>query len=277
MPSTTTELAARDGTSLLSRRWAPTGEPWAALLIVHGLAEHSGRYERTGRLAAEAGIDAHALDLRGHGGSGGTRGDVERWSDFLDDVEVALASIRRAEPALPLVLLGHSMGGLICLDYATSGRPAPDLLVLCSPGLGDRLPAWQHAMAPILSRVSPRAVVPNAWRAEVLSRDPEVGRAVAADPLMLPGGTIRLGAEGFAAQKRVVGAIDRLTIPTFVVHGGDDRLVPPESSEPLERLAVVTRVVWPGLRHETLNEPEGPEVVAGIVDWLRQRVTGGRA
>jgi alpha-beta hydrolase superfamily lysophospholipase len=246
-------------------------------LIVHGLAEHSGRYERTGGLFADAGIDCHAFDLRGHGGSGGTRGDIERWSDYLDDVELALGKIRRSEPALPLLLLGHSMGGLISLDYATAGRPAPDLLVLASPALGDRLPAWQHAMAPILSRVSPRAVVPNAWRSEVLSRDPEVWRAIESDPLMLTGATMRIGAGGFAAQKRVNEAIERLSIPTYVVHGGDDRFVPPEVSEPLEHLPVVTRVVVPGLRHETLNEPEGPQVVAGIVAWLRERVTVARA
>jgi alpha-beta hydrolase superfamily lysophospholipase len=276
MPSTTTDLVARDGTRLVTRHWVPGGEPWAAMLIVHGAAEHSGRYERTGGLVAASGVDSHALDLRGHGGSGGTRGDVERWSDFLDDIELALGKVRQSQPALPLVLLGHSMGGLLCLDYATAGRPAPDLLVLCSPGLGDRLPAWQHAMVPILARVSPRAVVPNAWRSGVLSRDPEVGRAIDADPLVLTGLTMRLGAEGFAAQKRVSSAIDRLTIPTYVVHGGDDRFVPSEVSAPLERLPVVTRVVVPGLRHETLNEPEGPEVVAGIVAWLRERTTGDR-
>lgn len=276
MPSTTTELTARDGTHLLAREWSPAADSWAALLIVHGLAEHSGRYERTGSMLAEAGIDTHSFDLRGHGGSGGTRGDVERWSDFLDDVEFALGKVRQAHPGLPLVLLGHSMGGLICADYATSGRPAPDLLVLSSPGLGDRLPAWQHTMVPILSRVSPRAVVPNAWGGDVLSRDPEVGQAMAADALALSGATMRLGAEGFAAQKRVNGALERLTIPTYVFHGGADRFVPPEVSEPLGRLPVVTRVVLPGLRHETLNEPEGPAVVAGIVDWLRERAHGAR-
>ena len=86
--STTSVKEAMDGTKLLVRRWAPTGDPWARMLLVHGAGEHSGRYERTGGLFAEAGIDVTAFDLRGCGGSGGRRGDVERWDDFLDDTAI---------------------------------------------------------------------------------------------------------------------------------------------------------------------------------------------
>ena len=98
------------------REWSSAGEPWARVLIVHGIGEHSGRYERTGRLLAEAGLDVDAFDLRGHGLSGGRRVYVREWDDFLDDVEVRLAALRR--PGLPLVLFGHSMGALIALNYA---------------------------------------------------------------------------------------------------------------------------------------------------------------
>ena len=118
------------------------------MVIVHGLAEHSGRYERTGRLLSEAGIEVIGQDLRGHGASAGERGHVEHWRDFLDDVEDALGRARSTAGTRSVVLLGHSFGGLISTDYVTSGRPAPDLLVLSSPALADRLPGWQHAMAP---------------------------------------------------------------------------------------------------------------------------------
>jgi acylglycerol lipase len=258
---------APDGTPLHLRHWAPAGVPWATVLIVHGIGEHSGRYERTGRLLADAGLDVHALDLRGHGLSGGRRVFVRRWQDYLDDLEARLAAIR--VPARPLVLTGHSMGALISLGYACSERPRPDLLVLSAVPLDATVPAWQRALAPVLSRLAPTWVIANPIAGEQLARDPAVGLAYFADPLVQPRSTARLGAELFGAMKRGRAGLGRLDVPTLVIHGGDDTLVPTRVSEPLAAIAGVERRVLPGLRHETLNEPEGPEIVNQIVDWLR--------
>src|SRR5664279_5968912 len=256
-----------DGTPLHLRHWAPSGSPWATVLLVHGIGKHSGRYERTGRLMAEAGLDVHAFDLRGHGLSGGRRVYVGRWDDFLDDVEVMLTPLR--EPGVPLVLFGHSMGALIALTYACSARPAPDLLVLSAPPLRANVPAWQRAMAPLLGRLAPRLEIANPISGAQLARDPAVGIAYFSDPLVQPRSTARLGAELFSAMKRGRSGLERLHVPTLVIHGGVDVLVPTSGSEPLGNLPGVERRVLPGLRHETLNEPEGPEIVAGIVEWLR--------
>ena len=258
---------ASDGTPLHGQHWTPKGEPWARVLIVHGIGEHSGRYERTGRLMAEAGLDVQAFDLRGHGLSGGRRVYVGRWDDFLDDVGVQLAALR--EPGLPLVLLGHSMGALIALTYACSGRPAPDLLVLSAPPLRASVPGWQRVLAPILGTVAPTMVLANPITGDQLARDPAVGVAYFADPLVQPRSTTRLGFQLFSAMKRGRSGLDRLHVPTLVIHGGADVLVPTTGSEPLGNLPGVERRVLPNLRHETLNEPEGPEVVAGIIEWLR--------
>ena len=258
---------AADGTPLHVRHWPPSGEPWARVLIVHGIGEHSGRYERTGRLMSEAGLDVHAFDLRGHGLSGGRRVYVRRWDDFLDDVEVRLAAL--PQPGLPVVLFGHSMGALIALTYACSDRPAPDLLVLRAPPLQARVPGWQRALAPLLGIVAPTLVLSNPISGDQLSRDPAVGVAYFADPLVQPRSTTRLGAQLFSAMKRARSELARLDVPTLVIHGGADTLVPTEVSEPLGTLPGVERRVLPNLRHETLNEPEGPEVVAAIVEWLR--------
>jgi len=260
---------APDGATLLVRDWAPTTDPWADLLLVHGIAEHAGRYERTGGLLAEAGIVVTAFDLRGHGGSSGRRGDVERWTDLTGDVGRLLAEVRAAAGGRPVVLMGHSMGGLLSLDAVLGGVATPELLVLSSPGLGDGLPRWQHLAAPLIARLRPTLVVKNAWDGAALSRDPQVGGEVAADPLNLTGSTARLGALAFAAQDRVNASLDRLTIPTLVTHGGEDPLVPAVATERLGTLPRVTRRLSSTLRHETLNEPEGPQVVAEIVAWLR--------
>ena len=261
---------AADGTPLHVREWPSSSRSWARVLIVHGIGEHSGRYERTGRLMAEAGLDVQAFDLRGHGLSGGRRVYVRSWDDFLADVEVRLAALR--EPGMPLVLFGHSMGALIALTYACSDRPAPDLLVLSAPPLTASVPGWQRALAPILGRVAPTVVIANPITGDQLARDPAVGIAYFADPLVQPCSTTRLGAQLLAAMKRGRSDLARLHVPTLVIHGGDDVLVPTAGSERLGRLPGVERRVLPNLRHETLNEPEGPEVVAGIVEWLRANV-----
>lgn len=264
------EVSAADGTRLFLREWPAVGRPWATVLIVHGIGEHSGRYERTGRLMAEAGLDVHAFDLRGHGLSGGRGVYVRRWDDYLDDVEAQLAALRR--PGLPLVLFGHSMGALVALTYACSDRPAPDLLVLSAPPLQAAVPVWQRVLVRILGRVAPTAVVANPISGAQLASDPAVGVAYFADPLVQPRSTLRLGAELFAAMKRGRRGLDRLHLPTLVIHGGADTLVPTAGSEPLAAVPGVERRVLPDLRHETLNEPQGPEVVAGIVEWLRAHV-----
>jgi alpha-beta hydrolase superfamily lysophospholipase len=261
---------AADGTPLHVREWLSVGKPWARVLIVHGIGEHSGRYQRTGRLLSEAGLDVQAFDLRGHGLSGGRRMYVRRWDDFLDDLEVRLAAFR--EPGLPTVLFGHSLGALVSLDYACSDRPAPDLLVLSAPPLDATVPGWQRLLAPVLGVVAPTLVIANPITGEQLARDPSVGVAYFADPLVQPRSTARLGAQFLAAMRHTRSRLDRLRVPTLVIHGGADTLVPTAVSEPLAALPGVERRVLPNLRHETLNEPEGPEVVAGIVEWLRAHV-----
>jgi alpha-beta hydrolase superfamily lysophospholipase len=216
---------------------------------------------------SEAGLDVHAFDLRGHGLSGGRRMYVRRWEDFLDDVEVRMTAVR--EPGLPMVLFGHSLGALVALDYACSDRPAPDLLVLSAPPLDARVPGWQRLLAPVLGAVAPTLVIANPITGDQLTRDPAVGVAYFADPLVQPRSTARLGAQFLSAMRHTRTRIGRLCVPTLVIHGGADTLVPTAVSEPLAALPGVERRVLPDLHHESLNEPEGPEVVAGIVEWLR--------
>lgn len=266
--ASTVETVRSNGHTRLRRSW-PADEPWATLLIIHGLGEHSGRYERTGGLLADAGIHTSSFDLIGHGESAGARCHVDEFSEFLDEVEAEFAASRTA--GIPAVMLGHSLGGLILLDYLTSGRPSPDLAVVSSPGLGGGK-AWQRALAPILGRFLPKLAIPTAIGGDQLSRDPSVGEAYFADDLVATKTTASLGAELFAAGDRVRGRLESLTVPTLVIHGGADEVVPAAMSAPLTDLTVVERRLYPKLRHETLNEPEGPEIVAEIVAWMKEQV-----
>ena len=145
-----------DGTVLLTRHWpvdgveaggAWAGPPWASVLLVHGLGEHSGRYEHVGERMTAAGLDVSAYDHRGMGGSGGSPGDIDAWSTYHDDLAERLGAVRAAAGTRPVVLYGHSLGGLICAGYLLTDRPKPDLAVLSSPGLDSTLPGWKRSMA----------------------------------------------------------------------------------------------------------------------------------
>jgi alpha-beta hydrolase superfamily lysophospholipase len=276
MPSTIEHVAARDGTSILTRQWlASDGVPWARLLIVHGLAEHSGRYEQVGQRFASAGIETHALDLRGFGGSGGPRASLERWSQLHDDLEQRLLALRATAPEVPLILYGHSLGGLVALGYVLDGRARPDLLVLSAPSISAALPAWQIALVQILGRVAPAMRIANRFDPSVLSKDPAVSQAYATDPLNVHHTTAGFGLLALAEVRRVADALDRLTVPTLVIHGGEDRLVPTASSEPLKRCSGVTRRVYPGVRHELHNDLEQNLVLDDVVAWIRAAVYDG--
>ena len=267
-------VGTRDGTSLLIRHWpVRSGEPWATMLIVHGLAEHCGRYEHVGAQLAAAGIDGHGLDLRGFGGSGGQRASIDRWSQFHDDIEERLVAVRSIAPARPLVLFGHSLGGLIALGYVLDGRAQPDLLVLSAPAIGANVPLWQRALITTLRRVAPGMLLSNRLDTNDLSSDAAVRARYVADPLNQHKSTVRFAHAAFGEQRRVAAALDRLSIPTLVVHGGLDELVPTATSAALDGLPGVTRRVYPGVLHELHNEPAGPQVIAEEIDWIRDRVS----
>ena len=278
--STTAIVRAPDGTELLTRRWPRLpGDPpsWGAVLLVHGLGEHSGRYEHVGRWLTSAGLAAHAYDHRGFGGSGGRRAYVERWSQLHDDLEGRLEDVRGTAAGCPVILYGHSMGGLVAAGYVVDGRTPPDRLVLTGPGLDSDVPASRRMAVRLLGSLAPTLAIPSGIRAEALSREPSIWRLYRDDPLNEKRTTLRFAREGIAEQARVRGSVTRLTIPTLVIHGGDDRLVPPAASAVLETSPLVARRVYPGLRHEVHNEPEGADVVAEVVAWLAASLRGSAA
>lgn len=272
--STTATVDARDGTSILVRRWRAAGEPWAGVLLVHGIHEHSGRYEHVGSWLAGAGLEVTGYDQRGYGASGGRRAWVERWTQNHDDLEERLIAARREAGGRPLVLYGHSLGGLLVAGYvlAEPRRPLPDALVLSAPALDSSVATWKRRLAMLLDRLAPTYEVRETFDGSLLSRDPAVGERYRADPLAFHVTTGRFGAEAFREQRRVRAAVHRLDLPTLVYHGADDRLVPPSASEPLGALPGVDRRLLPGLRHEGHNEPEGAEVISAVVEWLRRTV-----
>lgn len=256
------------GTELV-REWRPDGDPRAVIVLIHGHAEHSGRYERPGSLLSDAGFLVRSFDLIGAGATGGPRWDTDDWEVFHDQVQTHIEWA--AQQGTPVILMGHSTGGTIALGYTLEDRPKPDLLILSTPLIELRA-GWQKAVLPILSRIAPKMWVPAPTKVEDLSRDPAVGEAYDADPLVIQGGTVRFGKALLTEMERVRSSWDSLEVPTLVFHGGQDVLVPTQSTAPMADLPTVERKVYPTLRHETMNEPEGPEVVSDVIDWINQRI-----
>lgn len=269
--STTSHASTVDGLELLVRHWAPAATPArATMVLVHGIGEHSGRYEHVGATFAAAGVDVVSYDQRGFGLSEGRRAYVDSFDDFVGDLESFVVRQRALE--LPVILMGHSLGGLVATTYLLSDRPQPDLAVLSSPALAAELPAWQRTLAPAVGTILPGLRLPADFDGSVLSRDEQVQRAYETDPLRESSSTARLGRETLRAMGAANDSLARLQVPTYVFHGSDDTLVPPSASEPLAALPNVTRRVWDGLRHECMNEPERDEVLAAIVAWLDDRL-----
>jgi acylglycerol lipase len=262
----------RDGLIQLRRRWRAESEARGVVLILHGIAEHSGRYEHVGDHLAAAGLDVVGIDHRGYGRSGGRRGHVDDFSQFLDDVEDQLAEVRSL--GLPTVMLGHSMGGLIATRYCVDDRPQPDVLVLSGPAIGDiQVNTVKRFLAPALARFFPTMEIKDDGDPTILATDQTVGETFYADPLRVPYPTASLGHSLLDAVERTRELIDRLTIPTLCLHGGDDKLVPPGASEILEQLPNVDRRVIEGLYHEVFNEPVGPDLLDDVVAWLEPHLS----
>ena len=272
MASTTGPATAADGTKLLVRRWTPTRPAWASVLLIHGIAEHSGRYELLGNRFAAAGLEVQAYDQRGFGASAGDRAYVDRWEVNLNDLGERLRSVRSDAAGRPVVLFGQSLGGLIALGFVLTDRAKPDLLVLSAPAIEANIPPWKQRLARVLGSVAPRVRIPNAFDGKTLSRDPEIGKRYVDDPLNEHATTTRFAREALKEQDRVQAYLERLALPTLVINGEDDTLVPAASSEALGRLASVTRRTYPGLRHELHNEPEGPAVIDDVIGWISEQI-----
>ena len=284
MTSVIGTVSTADGTILRTRTWAstdPESEPLALALLVHGLGEHSGRWEHVGEQMAAEGFAVHGFDLRGHGASAGRRIHVAAFDEYYADLAERLVAARAAADGRPVIVYGHSLGGLIALGYVlrvaaaapgspAAGRPQPDLLVLSAPSLDSTIPAWKIQLARVLGRIMPTLAIPNPLAGELLSRDATVGERYHADPLVLGFATAGFGVAALAEQSWVKAALGALTVPTLVIHGEEDALVPAAASAPLADVPVVTRRTYPGVRHELHNEPEGPSIVSDVIVWIQR-------
>jgi len=258
------------------REWEPVGEPRAVVALLHGLGEHCGRYERLAERFTGAGFAVCAIDLRGHGRSGGARGDT-RLAPALDDVDGLVAWCAERRPGVPLFLYGHSLGALLAVLWLMRGpERAPAGAVVSAIGLHSALREQRAKVraARLLGRAVPRMRIRSGIDPATLSRDPAVVEAYRADPLVHDTVSLGFGLDALDAIEAILAGAPGLVVPLLVIHGGEDRLAYASGARELAALApdVCTLQVYDGLFHEVHHEPEEERVFADVHAWMEERL-----
>lgn len=270
-------LKAHDGLPLHWREWGCSDPAHGTVLIVHGLGEHIGRYDALAEQLNRWGWHVAGYDQRGHGASGGARGDIPGPQALLQDLAGVLDALR-ADPRLGrgrLMLLGHSMGGLVAarfvagaLEQASWSRPV-DGLVLSSPALDPGLSVLQRGLLALSLPLTPHLAVGNGLKPEWISRSAAVVQAYVADPLVHDRITAMLAAFIAREGRRVLALAPRWVTPTLLLWAGADRCVAPAGSAAFAAAAPgVQAHGFAGLAHEIFNEPEREQVLARLRAWL---------
>ena len=262
--------------ALYYQGWLPEGEVRAVLLIVHGLAEHSGRYMNLVNLFVPLGYAVYGIDHIGHGRSEGRRLFVERFADYTEPLKTYVDMVRLRQPERPVILIGHSMGGLIGARYLIAHQMDLGGAILSGPAIKPpgNIPAAVIVVGRMLSAFAPRLGLVPPVDATWVCRDPAVVKAYLADPLVCRRRiTVRLGAELIAAMERARAEANRITLPILILQGGADRLVDPSGANALyEKVSSTDKkvIVYDGFFHEVFNEPERDRVLTDVERWLEE-------
>lgn len=277
MISTEWTWKSKDGLEMYARAWEPEGTTKAVVCFVHGLGEHSGRHAHIGKAFTEAGFALVAFDLRGHGKSGGQRGHFPSIDAAMNDIHEQIRQGSEKFPGLPVFLYGHSLGGLLVLNYATYHKHSLSGVIVTGAGL--RSPVLEQkakiALAKLLGGLLPTMSIPTGLETEALSRDPEVVRTYKKDPLVHEIATLSTTVHiGISAVDRAFAHAAEFPSPLLLMHGAADRLTYPRGSQEFAALVPgnCTLKFWDGLYHEIHNEPEQNEVFAFIIDWMNSQL-----
>jgi alpha-beta hydrolase superfamily lysophospholipase len=262
-------LTTADGLTLGIREW-PIADARGSVLIVHGLGEHIGRYDHVAAQLNAWHWSVVGYDQRGHGESEGARGALARRDDLLRDLALVFDAARAQQPG-PLVLLGHSLGGLVAARFVAERVRSVDALVLSSPALDLGMSTGQKLLLTLLGPLAPNLRVHNGLKPGWISRDPAVVRAYADDPRVHKRVTPKLVRFMLESCGRVRAKAPAWVVPTLLMYAGSDRCVVPAGSAAFAAAApnaVVTTREFGPLFHEIFNEPEQREVFEVLGDWL---------
>jgi len=265
---------SRPGINLHVEHFRPRGEARLGLIMVHGFSAHCGLYRHVGAAMAAQGMAVTQFDCRGHGRSGGRRGHVGDFGEYLDDLAAVVAWARQEHNHLPWALQGHSLGGAICLAFVLDEAYAeqPHRLVLAAPWLKLRMsvPAPKRMAANVAAAVCPTLTMANGLCARDVSRNPLVVAGFDKDPLVHHVASAGWFMATLRAQARIRARAEKLRLPTLLLLAGEDRIVANEANLALAKAAGANVNVrcYDGLYHELFLEPEAESVLGDIASWL---------
>ena len=266
------------GSNTYYRKWSPAeGKAKAALAVVHGFGEHGELYNHLAEFFVERGYAVFAMDLRGHGRSAGPRGFIRQWGDYREDVQTLIDVIGETAPDLPVFLIGHSMGGLIAIEYALRYPERIRGLVAMGPALGDiGVSRFLLGLSRVMSRIWPGFGLDTGLDSANMSRDPKAVERLDADPMVHGRGTARLGTEVVDTIARVRAKAGELKVPILIQHGEDDKVALPEGSRWFfERIHHPDKELktYPGGYHNLFVDLNWKEVLRDIDEWVRHHLT----
>jgi len=268
----------KDGLKFYSRGWEPEGKPKAVVALVHGLGEHIGRFAHVGEAFSKAGYALMGLDLRGHGQSGGPRGHTPSIEAYMRDIDLLLEHVHSRYPGLPTFLYGHSLGGILVLNYALRRRPDLKGVIATSSGLHTALEQQRVKvlLANVLGRLAPTALMPSGLDTSKLSHDPQVEQVYIKDPLVHDRVSLGFGKTMLEANRWVLQHASEFPLPLLLMHGTADQIAFPSGSKEFAAALgdKAKLVLWNDLYHETHNEPEKAQVLKTAVDWMDERLQG---
>ena len=270
-------LNSADGLQIFCQIWLPEASPMAALVLVHGVGEHSGRYEHVAQYFKQKGYAVFALDLRGHGHSEGKRGHVAQFNDYVVDVQTLVTYAHQATPDVPIFLVGHSLGGLITVDFALKHPDEINALILSSPGLQPKanVPVWKTALGNLSANFFPELSLDNGLDPNHVSRDEAVVSAYIEDPLVHAKLSAKWFVEYNATRNWVMEEANTLSVPILILQAGEDLIVDADEVKVFfERVGLDDKhyIEYPDLYHEIFNEPENQDVFGDIEAWLVPRL-----
>lgn len=252
--------------------FSPTGETKAAIVLIHGMGEHFGRYKHVVEFFNSIGYAVIGMDLRGHGTSQGKRGHIDTYQQLMDDIDLLVKKAHELFNGLPLIMYGHSLGGNIAANYVLRRQPALMGLIVTAPyfKLAFDPPAWKVAMSKIMAKILPKLTMPTELELAALSRDQSVVDAYQNDPLVHDRISAAFFTNVHAAAIYPIGHAEELKIKTLVMHGLADRITSFKGTTAFARNnpELVELKLWEGLYHEIHNEKEKQQVFDHIATWL---------
>lgn len=252
-------------------------DPKAVLIFVHGLNEHSGRYENPVKYFREKGYSLYLYDHRGHGKSEGARSHVTHFSEYFDDLDSFVKFVAREEKGHALFLIGHSMGGQIAVNYAARHKTPLAGLVTSSANIemAVKIPWIKRVVGLNLAKVLPRLPLGNEIDTRLISRDTRVVEAYLKDPLVSPKITVKLAAEIIANQEHIYDLPSKIKLPTLMMHGGHDEICHPDGTRKFfEKLASTDKTlkIYEPCYHELFNELNKEHVFRDMEKWFDERI-----